>query len=406
MSRLDVGDGLELVLGLDEPERRLHLGLPRRVGAERPPLDRQAAPVELHQLGGHLAGRGTGLGPGPLPVGAAHLRERRRLAAAVGGDRLDLVHRQVEAVGAPVLQDQVVTGGPAHGPRRHALEAGDAVLAVDDEAPGLEVVEEPVRRPGPRAGPAVGHPPAGDVGLREHRHLGVGKDEPAGDGRGHHGDPGRAGRRFEHRARGRPPRPGRRTDAPRRAGVAAHSVTAYPSPTSRVTPAASRAGSPATGSKRRTVERRHRGALGDGGSAATRGRAVAQQALEGHVQAREALLRPPWPPTWPPASRPVPPPRRGAGRPGPGCGAARPTPPARPPPAGRAAPAPRGRGRGATTPCRRTVRRAARRSHTEVPQGRRVHERRRGGAELRGEDELPAPVEGDGAAGRATTAGR
>ena len=196
---LDVGDGLELVLGLDEPERRLHLGLPRRVGAERPPLHRQAAAVQLHQLGRHLAGRGTGPGPGPLPVGAAHLRQRRRLAAAVGGDRLDLLHRQVQAVGAPVLQDQVVAGGPAHGPRRHALEAGDAVLAVDDEAPGLEVVEEAVRRPGARAGPPVGHPPAGDVGLREHRHLGIGQDEPARDGRRHHGDSGRAGRSLEHR---------------------------------------------------------------------------------------------------------------------------------------------------------------------------------------------------------------
>ena len=112
------------------------------------------------QLRGHLAGRGPRLGPGALPVRAAHLRQRRRLAAAVGGDGLDLVDREVEAVRAPVLQDQVVPGGPAHGPRRHALEAGHAVLAVDDEAPGLEVVEEPVRRPGPRAGPPVRHPPA------------------------------------------------------------------------------------------------------------------------------------------------------------------------------------------------------------------------------------------------------
>ena len=45
--RLDVGDGLQLVLGLDELERGLHLGLPRRVGAEGVALDRQTAPVEL-----------------------------------------------------------------------------------------------------------------------------------------------------------------------------------------------------------------------------------------------------------------------------------------------------------------------------------------------------------------------
>ncbi len=97
---LDVGDRPQLVLGLDEGEGRLHLGLPRRVGPERLPLDGQAAPVQLHQLGRHLARRGPGLGPGPLPVRAAHLRERRRLAPAVGGDGLDLLHRQVEAVRA------------------------------------------------------------------------------------------------------------------------------------------------------------------------------------------------------------------------------------------------------------------------------------------------------------------
>ena len=51
-------------------------------GAEGVALDRQAAPVELDQFGGHLARRRPRLGPGPLPVGAAHLRERRRLAAA------------------------------------------------------------------------------------------------------------------------------------------------------------------------------------------------------------------------------------------------------------------------------------------------------------------------------------
>ena len=60
---LDVGDGLELVLGLDEAERRLHLGLPRGVRAEGVALDGQAAPVELDQLGGHLAGGRPRLAP-------------------------------------------------------------------------------------------------------------------------------------------------------------------------------------------------------------------------------------------------------------------------------------------------------------------------------------------------------
>ena len=195
---LDVGDRPQLVLGLDEPERGLHLRLPGRVRAERSPPHGKAAPVQLDQLGRDFAGRGARPGAGPLPVRTAHLRQRRRFAAAVGRDRLDLLHRQVQAVGPPVLQDQVVPGGPAHGPRGHALEAGHPVLAVDDEAPRLEVVEEPVRRSGPRASSPVRHPAARHIGLREHGHLGIGEDEPARDRCRHDGDPGRAGCRLEH----------------------------------------------------------------------------------------------------------------------------------------------------------------------------------------------------------------
>ena len=165
---LDVRDGLELVLRLDEAERRLHLGLPGGVGAEGVALDGQAAPVELDQFGRHLAGGRPRLGPRALPVGAAHLRQRRRLAPRVRGDGLDLLDREVEAIRTAVLQDQVVPGRAAHGPGRHALEAGHAVLAVHDEAPRLEVVEEAVRRARPRPGPPVRHAAAGDVGLGEH----------------------------------------------------------------------------------------------------------------------------------------------------------------------------------------------------------------------------------------------
>ena len=74
------------------------------------------------------------------------------------------------------------------------------------------------------------------------------------------------------------------------AAVAAHSVTEYPWPTRPVTPAARRAGSPATGSKRRTVSAAVAGPSGTGGSAVTPAALSPQQALEGHVQAREALL--------------------------------------------------------------------------------------------------------------------
>ena len=57
--------------------KRLHLGLPRRVGTERPPVDSQAPAVQLDQLGGHLTGGGARPGTRPLPVGPAHLRQRR-----------------------------------------------------------------------------------------------------------------------------------------------------------------------------------------------------------------------------------------------------------------------------------------------------------------------------------------
>ena len=53
------------------------------------------------------------------------------------------------------------------------------------------------------------------------------------------------------------------------AAVAAHRVTEYPWPTSPVTPAARRAGSPATGSKRRTVSAAMSGPSGTGGRAVT-----------------------------------------------------------------------------------------------------------------------------------------
>ena len=184
--RLHVGDRLQLVFGLDEFERGLHLGLPRGVGAEGVSLDRQAAPVELDQLVGHLAGRGARLGPGALPVGPAHFRQRGGLPPAVGGDRLDLVDGEVEPVAAPVLQDQVVAGRPPHRPRGDTFEPGHAVLAVDHETSHGEVVEEAVGGPGPRPGPPVGHAPAGDVGFGQHGHLAVREDEAGRQGGGHH----------------------------------------------------------------------------------------------------------------------------------------------------------------------------------------------------------------------------
>ena len=172
MSRLHLLDGAQLVGGLDEGEGGLELGLPGGVGGEGVARDLEAPAVEGDQLLGDLVHRGPGPGPGPLPLRAAQPADRRRLAAGVGGEQLDLVGRQVEPVPAPVLEEQVVAGGAAHGAGDHAAVAGHPVLAVDDVAARGQVVEEPVDRPGPGPGLPVGAAPAGDVGLGQHRHLG------------------------------------------------------------------------------------------------------------------------------------------------------------------------------------------------------------------------------------------
>ena len=102
------------------------------------------------------------------------------------------------------------------------------------------------------------------------------------------------------------------------APVAAHSVTEYPSPTSRVTPAARRAGSPATGSKRRTVSALVDGPSGTLGSATTpasqsrsrrskftwrRGKAPSSASLAPHVAASVSANAASSSSSWVPRSR-------------------------------------------------------------------------------------------------------
>ncbi len=200
------------------------------------------------------------------------------------------------------------------------------------------------------------------------------------DDRGVHALGGQRGRRA-----GSAPGRWRRTASPR-----------SPRRPARVTPAARRAGSPATGSKRRTVSAAVEGPSGTGGSGDDAGWARAQQAVERHVEPGERLLlRPPWPPRWRPASRPAPPPRRAAARPV-----------ADPPRLDQDHLGPRRQEVGQDPlaaveerePRLHAVELLARSrcSHTDAPQGRARPERRRRLAQLRGEHELPAAVEGDG----------
>ena len=96
---LDLVDRGELVGRLDVREGVLELALPRRVRAEgvaRATAIR--ARVEPDQLGGDLLDRLAGPALGLRPVGAAELVQRRRLAADVPGDLVELVGRHVEPV--------------------------------------------------------------------------------------------------------------------------------------------------------------------------------------------------------------------------------------------------------------------------------------------------------------------
>ena len=143
---LHVDDGRELVGRLLVREGLLQLALPRRVLGEGVAGRVEARLVEHDQLLGDLGDDRAHLGLGLLPAVAAEPVERRRLAAGVVADGVDLVGRDVELVVALVLEQQVVALDAADGPLDHAGVAGDAVLVVHDVVAGLEVVEEALAR--------------------------------------------------------------------------------------------------------------------------------------------------------------------------------------------------------------------------------------------------------------------
>ena len=159
------------------------------------PGGHRALAVEGDELLGDQVRRGAGLGARALPLRAAHARQRRRVAAGVRGERVDLLGRPVAAPVAE-LQDEVVAHDPVDRPRRRAREARDAVLAVHDVAAHREVVEEAVDAARAGARGAVHRAPPGQVGLAPDDDVGVVE-----------GEAGRQ-RRLDHaqRARRAPPR--------------------------------------------------------------------------------------------------------------------------------------------------------------------------------------------------------
>ncbi len=250
---LHVLDGLELVGRLLVGEGVLQLPLPGGVGGEGVARGGDPLAVEGHQLLGDVTDGDPNLGLGAPPLGAAQPVEGGRVAAGVVADGVDLVGRDVELVAPPVLEQEVVALGPAHGLLDHAAVLADAVLVVDDVVARAEVVEEALGVGAPRAGRPVGPAPAGDVALDEDGQLDLGEDEAPLEGLDH--DPaGRrvcSGRRPRPRGGRRPPPAagwpcGRPSPCPRRPRPAGSPV-----PTRSATWRVRRSASPMTGSQPR-----------------------------------------------------------------------------------------------------------------------------------------------------------
>ena len=108
---LDLGDRLQLAVGLSVFELRLELLLQFVVGRERMPLHPLAGGVERDQLLRDALRRAFGLRLGALPLGRAHFRQLRdALAAAadVFADQIKLVAGYIQTIAARVLQFDVI----------------------------------------------------------------------------------------------------------------------------------------------------------------------------------------------------------------------------------------------------------------------------------------------------------
>ena len=135
-----------------------------------------------------------------LPVGAAHLRELRRLATRVLADEPDVLGVDVDAIAALELHDEPVARDAEHLVRLHAEVATDAVHAVHDVVAlgeTLVVVDAAARA----ARPAVNAAAAGQIGLGDDRELDPGEHDAAIERRDHHVHARRATPRSTRRSR-------------------------------------------------------------------------------------------------------------------------------------------------------------------------------------------------------------
>ena len=141
---LDVADRAELVGRLRELESLLELLLPRRILGEGVPRRRRAARVELQELLGDVL---DGLADRCLPLRPARSAElvegrgRAVAAALVLLEQVEPLDRDEEPGVARVAQVDHLPRDAAVLDRHEAAEEADAVLAVDDEVPRLQVAQ-------------------------------------------------------------------------------------------------------------------------------------------------------------------------------------------------------------------------------------------------------------------------
>ena len=142
---LDLDRRAELIGRLLVRERRLHLGLPGRVLAERTTLGIGPARIQVEELMSEVTDRLLDAGPGPLPLTAAELGEGRIIATGIARDAFDLLDRHPHAATFAEVQLEEVAllataaaGGSPHEPGipRHA------VVNVDDDIASFESLEQ------------------------------------------------------------------------------------------------------------------------------------------------------------------------------------------------------------------------------------------------------------------------
>src|SRR5690606_24855043 len=120
-------------------ERFGKLNVPGCIRPKGMALDGLTRGVELHELERHLPNRPTDAPLGTQPLAGAKPRHcRLDSTAAVAGDPVALIDRDVQLVALGVFQEQVFALDAVRLNPDEAAEAGDAVVDVDDVFTGRQ----------------------------------------------------------------------------------------------------------------------------------------------------------------------------------------------------------------------------------------------------------------------------